>query len=463
MSHERQSPRPARDRSRASENAMGRQAKFTPDNGRAQNLPARIKLTDFWAFMPGHQYLYIPTRELWPASSVNGQLVWPMQGGKPIAPSKWLDQSRPIVQLAWHPGETEIIEGRVLQVAGWVDHPGVKVFNLYRPPAALAPERPEHRPDLWLDHVHRVYPDNAEHIIRWLAFKVQFPGVKLNHALVLGGLQGVGKDSLLEPSKHAVGPWNWQEINPGQMLGRFNGWAKSVIVRVSEARDLGDVDRFAFYDHSKTYITAPPDVIRVDEKNLREHYCANVCGLIVTTNHLTDGLYLPADDRRHYVAWSPCSREDFDAGYWQALYAYYENGGTDAVCRYLRGLDLGDFDPKAPPPKTPAFFQIVAAGESPEASEIRDAIEAMGSPDALVLDALANRARDIGLHALADELVDRKNRRSIPHRLERADYVRVANPDATDCLFKIRNRRQAVYARRQLNLADQIRAARGLT
>ena len=36
------------------------------------------------------------------------------------------------------------------------------------------------------------------------------------------------------------------------LLGRFNGFVKSVILRVSEARDLGDVNRYAFYDHMKT-------------------------------------------------------------------------------------------------------------------------------------------------------------------------------------------------------------------
>jgi len=54
------------------------------------------------------------------------------------------------------------------------------------------------------------------------------------------------------------------------MLGRFNGFVCSVILRVSEARDLGDVNRFAFYEHMKPYLAAPPDVLRCDEKNLRE-------------------------------------------------------------------------------------------------------------------------------------------------------------------------------------------------
>jgi hypothetical protein len=31
-------------------------------------------------------------------------------------------------------------------------------------------------------------------------------------------------------------------VSPQQILGRFNGFVKSVILRVSEARDLGDID-----------------------------------------------------------------------------------------------------------------------------------------------------------------------------------------------------------------------------
>ena len=95
------------------------------------------------------------------------------------------------------------------------------------------------------------------------------------------------------------------------LLGRFNGFLKSVILRISEARDLGDVNRFQFYDHMKAYTAAPPDVLRVDEKHLREYTVLNCCGVIITTNHKADGIYLPADDRRHYVAWSRPDKDDF--------------------------------------------------------------------------------------------------------------------------------------------------------
>jgi hypothetical protein len=117
---------------------------------------------------------------------------------------------------------------------------------------------------------------------------------------------------------------------------------------------------------SKTYTAAPPDVLRVDEKHVREYAVFNVCGVIITTNHKTDGIYLPADDRRHFVAWSPCSREDFNAGYWCRLHGWYADGGTGHVAAYLAELPLDDFDAKAPPSKTPAFWDIVAANQAPE-------------------------------------------------------------------------------------------------
>jgi hypothetical protein len=127
---------------------------------------------------------------------------------------------------------------------------------------------------------------------------VQHPQEKINHALVLGGSQGVGKDTLLEPVKHAIGPWNFLEVSPQQTLEQYNGFVKSIILRVNEARDLGDVDRFQFYDHFKAYTAAPPDVLRVNEKYLRAHYVFNCCGVIITSNHKADGIFLPADDRR---------------------------------------------------------------------------------------------------------------------------------------------------------------------
>jgi hypothetical protein len=309
--------------------------------------------------------------------------------------------------------------------------------------------------------VEDVFPDDADHILDWLAHRVQRPQDKINHAPVLGGAEGIGKDTMLEPVKYAVGPWNFQEVSPTQILGRFNSFLKSVILRVSEARDLGDFDRFQLYDHMKTYIAAPPDVLRVDEKHLREYSILNCCGVIITTNHKTDGIFLLADDRRHYVAWSDRTKESqfFKDGYWDDLWAYYANGGLQHVAAFLHERGLSNFNAKAPPPKTAAFWAIVDAGRAPEESELADALDRLGNPGAVTLAQIQTTAAD----SFADWLGDRRNRRIIPHRLEQCGYVPIRNPTAEDGLWKINGRRQAVYAPAMLSVRAQIDGARLLS
>jgi hypothetical protein len=357
-----------------------------------QPFPENITTDDFHAYMPSHQYIFVPSRELWPASSVDARLrPVPISAAENepklkqprMRASVWLDKNRPVEQMTWAPGLPLIIQNRLVSGGGWIQRNGVACFNLYRPPTIELGTATAAGP--WIDHVRTVYPKDADHIISFLAHRVQRPQEKINHALLLGGDQGIGKDTLLEPIKHTVGPWNFEEVSPVQMLGRFNGFVKSVVLRISEGRDLGDVDRYAFYEHMKVYTAAPPDVLRVDEKNLREHSVFNCCGVIITTNYKESGLYLPADDRRHYVAWSDLKKERFSADYWNKIWKWYEAEGSRHVAAYLATLDISGFDPKAPPPKTAAFWQVVDANRAPEDAELADILDELGKPAAVTL------------------------------------------------------------------------------
>jgi hypothetical protein len=418
-------------------------------NGKATG----ITVDDFYAFMPMHQYIFVPARALWPAASVNAR-IGPIGD---MAASRWLDENRAVEQMTWAPGEPALIKDRIISEGGWIDRQACTVFNLYRPPTIEPGDAT--RADPWLDHIHRVYPAEADHIIRWLAHRRQRPQEKINHALVLGGSPGIGKDTLIEPAKRAVGPWNVEEVSPQHLLGRFNGFLKSVILRVSEARDLGDFDRFAFYDHTKLYIASPPDLLRVDEKHLREFTVPNCCGVIITTNHKSDGIYLPADDRRHFVAWSPLRQEDFSPDYWTQIWAWYGRGGDRHVAAYLAGLDITSFDPKAPPPKTRAFFEIVDANRAVEDAELADVLDQLGNPDATTLVRVQNAATG----DFEDWIRDRRNRRQLPYRFEQVGYVPVRNDTAVSGLWVINGTRQVIYAKAVLSLRDRLMAARKLT
>ena len=192
-----------------------------------------VSVSDFYSYLPDRAYIFTPTRELWRLASVNARCPPPLgpdgaavtvkrkkkkRDGSEVVedvavlPSQWLDDHHPIEQMTWAPGESMVIRGRLVADGGWITALTARRFNLYRPPLPWHGD-----PKLagrWLDHIRLVYPEDGEHIIRWLAHRVQRPGEKINHALVLGGEQGIGKDTLLEPVKHAVGPWNFAEVSP---------------------------------------------------------------------------------------------------------------------------------------------------------------------------------------------------------------------------------------------------------
>lgn len=414
---------------------------------------------DYYAYLPAHQYIHRPTRQFYPAASVDGNLAYKIDNKKPSA---WLDRYRAVQQATWHPDYGELLKDVVVADGGLIPKPGMLVYNRYRPPI-ITPSDAD--PSRWLNHLRRIYPEDWEYITKWLAQRIQRPGEKINHALVLGGNQGIGKDTMLHPAKEGVGPWNWADVEPKKMMGQFNPWVESVVLCINETRDLGDLDRFAFYDHTKTYIAAPPDVLMCNDKHAKEYPVFNVMGVIMTTNHKTGGIYLPADDRRHYVAWSEATKEDFDEQYWVDLWAWLESGGAQAVVGYLQRLDLTGFNPKAPPPKTEAFFAIVQANANPDDIALADlTLDENGNKRPVVtLEMLAGAAMMAGDTALHNTLTDPKSRRRIPHMLERAGYVAVRNPYAKDGLWAISKKRMSIYADSSMSFPARIRKAQDFT
>jgi hypothetical protein len=413
------------------------------------------QLADFISYLPDHTYIYRPTGEHWPAASVNARVL---QAGR-IKTTDILDSTFSVESMTWHPGLPELIMHKVVRDgSGWVDKPGANTYNQYRPPEIKAGN--SNAAQRWRDHLHCLYRNEADHIERWFAHRLQHPGEKINHVLVLGGYQGVGKDTLLAPIRDGVGPWNFAEISPTMMIEPFNPWVRNVVVRVSEARDLGDTNRYALYEHCKTLAVTPPETLPCNEKFIKRHYVFNCLGMIVTTNHLTGGLYLPSDDRRHFVAWSEIRREEFPEQYWRDFWAWYKSGGIWDTVAYLRGLDLTGFDPKAPPPQTEAWWEIVHASQAPEDTELGDLIAGLGSPPVLTLEQLAEAARTRKQFDLVEDLTDRKRRRLLPSKLERCGYGAVRNPDADDGLWKLNGSRRSFYGRRELSTRELISEVR---
>jgi hypothetical protein len=86
-------------------------------------------------------------------------------------------------------------------------------------------------------------------------------------------------------------------------------------------------------------------------------------------------------------------------------------------------------------------------------------MENPNGPDATTLIKITWAA---GNKEIAGWLKDRKNRRLIPHRLEKCGYVPVRNDFAKDGLWKIGGARQVVYAKSALSITARVAAANKL-
>jgi hypothetical protein len=97
-----------------------------------------VRLEDFRAYMPMHNYIFAAAGDMWPASSVNSRVppvLLPGPGAKKISASAWLDKHRPVEQMTWAPGKPKLIENLMMADGAWISREGVTCFNLYRPPA----------------------------------------------------------------------------------------------------------------------------------------------------------------------------------------------------------------------------------------------------------------------------------------------------------------------------------------
>lgn len=421
-----------------------------------------LKLEDFFAYLPMGRFIHRPTRELWPASSVNSQLnPVDIGGGKQIPAAQYLMMKRSVSQMTWAPGWPELIEGKRVAQGGLVDDPKCTIYNLYIPPN---PQRGNARgAKRYLRHIRKIYPDDWRHIVRWMAHRAQRPGEKINHALIFGGPQGIGKDTLLEPLRHAVGAWNFSEVSPEALMGRFNGYLKSVVMRVSEHKEKSEIDGAAMYERTKTMKAAPPETLSIDEKNIREYAIPNVTGVIQTTN-LEDGIYLTADDRRNFVAWSECTRDDFPKEYWDSFWGWYDAGGLADCVALLLELDLCKFNPKAPPPRTAGFKIMLEQHRPLEDSVLANVLEALNKPAVTIFDITNEAGKDLlEGSTLISWLTDRKNRKKVRGRLKNCGYTFVSCPDNRDGLWPFGEQRRAIYAKHKLTTKERLAAAQQLS
>jgi hypothetical protein len=91
-----------------------------------------IHLEDFVAYLPKHNYIFLPTREPWPGTSVIARIKPVEDGGELIAASTWLDKHRPVEQMTWCPGLELLIQDRLIAEGGWIERPARRSICIAR-------------------------------------------------------------------------------------------------------------------------------------------------------------------------------------------------------------------------------------------------------------------------------------------------------------------------------------------
>jgi hypothetical protein len=283
-----------------------------------------------------------------------------------------------------------------------VAYDGEPMANRWRDARPTVPI-PGADPGRWLEHCRRMIPDEEvlEHVWDVMAFKLQHPEIKINHAVLHGGDEGCGKDSMWAPFLWSVcGPrtLNRGLVDNDGLASQFDYHLESEILLINELREPDASQRRALSNRLKPIIAAPPDTLSVNRKHHHPFPVANRMFVLAFSNDPVP-LSLPSQDRRWCCVWSHAERMTPDEGW--ALWSWFKAGGFEACAAWLYQRDVRAFNPGATPPWTEFKANLVEHGMSMAESYLTVLIQegvgdfargVIGSPLQPICDRLASGA-----------------------------------------------------------------------
>ncbi len=421
------------------------------ENGWAPTF-GEVPAENFIYYAPGNSFVYRPTATFWVAEAVNAAASPINENGKIHKPADWLRMNMLATSMTKDPGlEGDFIKGIDYRDGMAIERTGAAVFNSYFGPTIEPGDAKLATP--FLEHVRRVFnkPGDADQFLNFMAHRVQFPEVKPRFALLIAGDQGVGKDTAVEFCCAAIGSWNVANIEPTALDTSFNEYAAAVLVRVSEAANLHDMNKWAFNERMKVLIAGTPDTMTINPKYGHKYSVRMHCGVIVTTNHMLGGIYIPQDDRRYDVIDS-ASKEEMGLGdpekskeYFSWLWDWFVEGGGDRhVAALLLERDLSGFSAANGQRKTEAHASVVRANLTSDHWLI-DALDELGEPDAVKLSAIVDIIINNG------GLTAKEIHSKVQPAMARCGYYPKSNPERKDGRWNIDGKYTTVYGKRDLN------------
>jgi hypothetical protein len=255
----------------------------------------------------------------------------------------------------------------------------------------------------WLEHCERLVPEASEreHLFNIMAYKVQHPEIKINHAVLHGGDQGCGKDTLWAPFIWAVcgpGMKNRGLLDNDTLGSQWGYQLEAEIIILNELKEPEAKERRALANKLKPIIAAPPEMLSINRKNMHPYDMVNR-GFVLAFSNDPVPISIDSQDRRWFCVWSSAPRMNPDEAF--ALWNWYKSGGFEAIAAWLYQRDVSAFNPAAAPAWTEFKANLVEHGMSMAESYLVDMMRerkgefakgVIGSPFHALCDRLAGTA-----------------------------------------------------------------------
>jgi hypothetical protein len=256
---------------------------------------------------------------------------------------------------------------------------------------------------MWMNHCQELVPEQAEleHILDVMAFKVQHPEIKVNHAILHAGDEGSGKDTFWAPFIWAVCGDHLKNrgiMDNNSVNSQWGYQLESEILIINELKEPDAATRRQLANQLKPIIAAPPEMLPINRKGLHPYYMANRLFVLAFSNDPVP-ISLASQDRRWFCVWSTAPRMDSRQA--KKIWDWYRSGGFGMIARFLRARDVSQFNPSAPPMWTEFKANLVEHGMSMAESYLVDMLRerkgdftkgVIGSPFHSLCDRLAGQA-----------------------------------------------------------------------
>ena len=220
--------------------------------------------------------------------------------------------------------------------------------------------------DIWIKHCQELVPEQAEldHIFDVMAFKVQNPKIKVNHAILHAGDEGSGKDTFWAPFIWAVCGDHLKNrgiMDNNSVTSQWGYQLESEILIINELKEPDAATRRQLANQLKPIIAAPPEMLPVNRKGLHPYMMANRLFVLAFSNDPVP-ISLASQDRRWFCVWSTAPRMDSNKA--KKIWDWYRAGGFACIAKWLMARDVSTFNPSAPPMWTEFKANLVEHGMS---------------------------------------------------------------------------------------------------